>query len=782
VNPQIPVDLVIDHSVIVDVSGRPEALAENAELEFERNAERYQLLRWAQGAFTNFRVVPPDTGICHQINLELLSQVIFSDTSGNAYPDTLVGTDSHTTMVNGLGIVGWGVGGIEAEAAMLGQPIAMLIPKVVGLRLVGELPEGSTATDLVLTIAELLRAHGVVSKFVECYGPGVANVPIENRATIGNMSPEYGSTVTVFPIDEETLRYLHLTARSPEKIALVEAYAKEQGLWHDPHAKIAYSEHLELDLSSVVPSIAGPSRPQDRVRLDRSKEAFAGALQNSLPNAEGSPTAGRTQPNTTVPVRLKDGTEISLAHGAVVLAAITSCTNTSNPQVMIAAGLLARRAVELGLSTKPWVKTSLAPGSRVVVDYFDRAGLTPYLDKLGFSVVAFGCTTCIGNSGPLAPEVSAAITENGLACAAVLSGNRNFEGRIHPDVRMNYLASPPLVVAYALAGTMDIDLYTEALGTAADGTPIFLRDLWPKSADIAYVIEGALSESMFKDGYKDVFEGDERWQSLETPVGERYRWTDDSTYVAKPPYFEELGKDPEPIKDIVGARVLAILGDMVTTDHISPAGSIKASSPAGSWLIAQGVAPDAFNSYGTRRGNHNVMARGTFANTRIRNHLVGKQEGGVSIHLPDGEQGSIFDVAMRYGAEHVPLLVLAGKEYGAGSSRDWAAKGPMLLGVRAVIAQSFERIHRSNLIGMGIAPLQFCDGEDVASLKLTGREVYSIAGLAKANLGDLLSTRVRVQADEKTFEVILRIDTRTEAEYYSNGGILQYVARALALS
>jgi aconitate hydratase len=474
-------------------------------------------------------------------------------------------------------------------------------------------------------------------------------------------------------------------------------------------------------------------------------------------------------------VRLKDGTEISLAHGAVVLAAITSCTNTSNPQVMIAAGLLARRAVELGLSTKPWVKTSLAPGSRVVVDYFDRAGLTPYLDKLGFSVVAFGCTTCIGNSGPLAPEVSAAITENGLACAAVLSGNRNFEGRIHPDVRMNYLASPPLVVAYALAGTMDIDLY-------ADGTPIFLRDLWPKSADIAYVIEGALSESMFKDGYKDVFEGDERWQSLETPVGERYRWTDDSTYVAKPPYFEELGKDPEPIKDIVGARVLAILGDMVTTDHISPAGSIKASSPAGSWLIAQGVAPDAFNSYGTRRGNHNVMARGTFANTRIRNHLVGKQEGGVSIHLPDGEQGSIFDVAMRYGAEHVPLLVLAGKEYGAGSSRDWAAKGPMLLGVRAVIAQSFERIHRSNLIGMGIAPLQFCDGEDVASLKLTGREVYSIAGLAKANLGDLLSTRVRVQADEKTFEVILRIDTRTEAEYYSNGGILQYVARALALS
>jgi aconitate hydratase len=779
VNPQIPVDLVIDHSVVVDVSGRPDALSTNTEQEFERNGERYQLLRWAQGAFANFRVVPPDTGICHQVNLELLSKVVFSDAAGNAYPDTLIGTDSHTTMVNGLGVLGWGAGGIEAEAAMLGQPVAMLIPKVVGLRLVGDLPEGSTATDLVLTIAELLRNHGVVGKFVECYGPGVANVPVENRATIGNMSPEYGSTVTVFPIDEETLRYLTLTARPPELIRLVEAYAKEQGLWNDPHAEIAYSEHLELDLATVVPSIAGPSRPQDRVRLDRSKQAFIGALRTSLPKEEGSADEATTRAHNVAPVRLKDGTEFSLDHGAVVIAAITSCTNTSNPQVMVAAGLLAKRAVELGLSAKPWVKTSLAPGSRVVMDYFDRAGLTPYLDKLGFSLVAFGCTTCIGNSGPLPGEISAAINANGLACAAVLSGNRNFEGRIHPDVRMNYLASPPLVVAYALAGTMDFDMYNEPLGNSTDGTPIYLKDLWPTSAEVARVVEGALSESMFRDDYDDVFVGDERWQSLNTPLGQRYAWNKDSTYVAKPPYFDSMGKDPAPITDIVGARVLAILGDMVTTDHISPAGSIRASSPAGSWLIAHGVAPDDFNSYGTRRGNHNIMARATFANSRVRNRLVKDTEGGVSMHFPDGTEGSIFEVSARYQAEHVPLVVLAGREYGAGSSRDWAAKGPMLLGVRAVIAQSFERIHRSNLIGMGIAPLQFLEGDDVATLGLTGREVYSITGLKN---GDLLGASVRVQADDKTFEAILRIDTRTEAEYYRHGGILPYVARALARS
>jgi aconitate hydratase len=809
VNPLIPADLVIDHSVIADVYGSPDAFARNAELEFERNAERYQFLRWGQGAFHELRVVPPDTGICHQVNLEYLAQVVFTDGHGHAYPDTLVGTDSHTTMVNGLGVLGWGVGGIEAEAAMLGQPISMLVPKVVGFRLHGELPEGSTATDLVLTVTELLRQHGVVGTFVEFYGPGVSTIPVENRATIGNMSPEYGSTVTIFPIDDHTLSYLRFTGRPAEQVALVEAYAKEQGLWFDPDATPLFSETLELDLSTVKPSLAGPSRPQDRVPLDRAKEMFSRSLLTSLPDsppgngtdeavaesfpasdapssnagasrerddsassAAGRPTADR--PSRPVPVTLAGGAQFELDHGHVVIAAITSCTNTSNPSVMIAAGLLARRAVELGLTAKPWVKTSLAPGSKVVTDYYDRAGLTAYLDKLGFNLVGYGCTTCIGNSGPLLPEISAAINDNGLAVAAVLSGNRNFEGRISGDVRMNYLASPPLVVAYALAGTMDVDLYTEPIGTGSDGQPVFLRDIWPSSSDVADTIESALESAMFTAKYREVFAGDGRWQGLATPEGDAYAWDESSTYVHNPPFFDGITADPAPIKDLSGARVLAVLGDSVTTDHISPAGSIRADSPAGRWLLEHGVAKEDFNSYGARRGNDRVMIRGTFANVRLRNRLAPGTEGGITLHLPDGEQTTIYDAAMRYAADQVPLVILAGREYGSGSSRDWAAKGTALLGVRAVIAQSFERIHRSNLVGMGVLPLQFHDGDSVESLGLTGHEVFSVTGLAD------LPSEVTVRADGLEFPARLRIDTPKERDYYRHGGILQYVLRQLA--
>jgi aconitate hydratase len=816
VDPLVPVELVIDHSVVADVAGRPDAFARNTELEFARNAERYVFLRWGQSAFESLAVVPPATGICHQVNLEYLARVVAVDKEGRAFPDTLVGTDSHTPMVNGLGVVGWGVGGIEAEAAMLGQPISMLIPQVVGVRLQGELPEGSTATDLVLTVTEMLRRHGVVGKFVEFYGPGVANVPVENRATIGNMSPEYGSTITIFPIDAETLRYLTFTGRPPELVDLVEAYAKEQGLWHDPDAVPVFSETLELDLDRVVPSLAGPSRPQDRVSLDRAKACFAADLAGSLPESpalvDGSPdeasaesfpasdppaaSAGITgvgapeaehaplaepseRPLRPVPVRLADGTSFELDHGRVVIAAITSCTNTSNPSVMLAAGLLARRAVERGLTSKPWVKTSLAPGSKVVMDYYERAGLLPYLEKLGFNLVGFGCTTCIGNSGPLAPEISQAVRDEGLAVVSVLSGNRNFEGRINGDVRMNYLASPPLVVAYALAGTMDIDLYREPLGADPDGQPVFLRDIWPSAREVAAVVEEAIGSDMFARNYADVFAGDERWNALEAPTGRRYDWEESSTYVRKPPFFEGLTPEPPPLVDIEGARVLAVLGDSVTTDHISPAGTIRPDSPAGRWLIEAGVDPADFNSYGARRGNHEVMIRGTFANPRIRNRLAPGTEGGVTLHLPDREQLTIYEAAQRYAAEGVPLVVLAGREYGSGSSRDWAAKGTALLGVRAVVAESFERIHRSNLIGMGVLPLQFSEGESVASLGLSGHEELSVTGLAALRPEDPIPPRLTVRAGDRQFDVRVRIDTPKEADYYRHGGILPYVLRQL---
>ncbi|MGA2530464.1 MAG: aconitate hydratase AcnA [Acidimicrobiales bacterium] len=780
INPVVPVDLVIDHSVVADIYGRHDALARNTALEYERNAERYRFLRWGQQAFSNMRVVPPGTGICHQVNLEYLSSVVFAATDGTAYPDTVVGTDSHTPMVNGLGVLAWGVGGIEAEAAMLGQPISMLVPSVVGLRLTGELPEGTTATDLVLSVAELLRRHGVVGKFVECYGPGVAKVPVENRATIGNMSPEYGSTITIFPIDEETLRYLRLTGRSAQQCALVEAYAKEQGLWHDRDAEADYDERVELDLSTIEPSIAGPSRPQDRVPLRASKALFSVALARSLP--DGGPEGPRTTGSRgRAKVRLDDGTEFALEHGDVVIAAITSCTNTSNPQVMIAAGLVAKKAVELGLSSKPWVKTSLAPGSRVVMDYLGRAGLVVYLDKLGFDLVGYGCTTCIGNSGPLQPEISAAINSHGLACAAVLSGNRNFEGRIHPDVRMNYLASPPLVVAYALAGTMDIDLTTEPLGTSEAGQPVVLADLWPSSHEVAQVLEQALGVEMFSEEYADATAGDEAWRALEIPAGERFSW-DESTYVRKPPFLDAMAAQPDPVGNITGARVLAVLGDSVTTDHISPAGSIRPTSPAGMWLQAHAVPVTEFNSYGARRGNHEVMIRGTFANPRIRNQLVAGTEGGVTVHLPEGEQMTIFDAAVRYQAEGVPLVVIAGKEYGSGSSRDWAAKGPALLGVRAVLAESFERIHRSNLIGMGVLPLQFSPGENAKSLGLTGRETVGVTGLSGASSAQLVGRELTVLADGRPIRVVLRVDTPGEAQYLWHGGILPFVVRSLAAS
>ncbi len=770
INPLVPVELVVDHSVIAERSGDPGAYEENVRIEYDRNLERYQLLRWAQGSFDGFRAVPPGTGICHQVNLEYLSRVVFATDDGQAYCDTLVGTDSHTTMVNGLGVLGWGVGGIEAEAAMLGQPLSMLLPPVVGLRLFGEMPEGTTATDLVLTITQLLRRHGVVGKFVEAFGPGVAAVPVENRATIGNMSPEYGATCTMFPIDQATVDYLRFTGRDEDHLALVEAYAKAQGLWHDPAVEPVYSETVELDLSTVVPSLAGPARPQDRVSLAGAGVAFREALGRE-PKAAAA-----------------DGDD-RLSDGDVVISAITSCTNTSNPQVMVAAGLLAKRAVERGLSAKPWVKTSLAPGSRVVMDYLERAGLTEPLEQLGFYLVGFGCTTCIGNSGPLLPGLSETVQEHDLSVVSVLSGNRNFEGRIHPDVRMNYLASPPLVVAYALAGTMDVDLSIDPLGTDRDGRPVRLADLWPTEQEVAETIRASLTSEEFRRRYASVFDGDDLWQSVSVAEGETFAWDDTSTYVLKPPFFDAMPAQPTPVADIEGARVLAVLGDSVTTDHISPAGSIKPASPAGQYLSEHGVAREDFNSYGARRGNHEVMMRGTFANVRLRNQLAPGTEGGVTLHLPDGEPMSIYDASMRYQGDGVPLVILAGKEYGSGSSRDWAAKGTVLLGVRAVLAESYERIHRSNLVGMGVLPLQYPAGESAASLGLTGHETFAITGLLSLNDG-VLPKEVAVRAtsegdgtgDGRTVEFAarVRIDTPMEAEYYRNRGILPYVLRQLA--
>jgi aconitate hydratase len=790
INPLVPAELVIDHSVVADVFGRPDAFDRNVDLEFQRNRERFAFLRWGQQAFTGFRVVPPGTGIVHQVNIEHLARVVMS-ADGAAYPDTCVGTDSHTTMQNGLAVLGWGVGGIEAEAAMLGQPISMLIPRVVGFRLTGELPAGATATDLVLTITELLRHHGVVGKFVEFHGEGVASVPLANRATIGNMSPEFGSTCAIFPIDEETLAYLRLTGRDAAHVALVEAYAKEQGLWHDPSRAARYSEDLSLDLSTVVPSLAGPKRPQDRVALADAKTAFREALGNyvSAPGLDNGlkgtfpasdPVAAEPsgRPSAPAQVTLEDGTVTSVDHGSVVIAAITSCTNTSNPSVMVGAALLAKKAVEAGLSRKPWVKTTLAPGSKVVMDYYERAGLVPYLEKLGFNLVGYGCTTCIGNSGPLPEAISAAVGENDLAVVSVLSGNRNFEGRINPDVKMNYLASPPLVVAYALAGTMDFDMEHESLGSRPDGTPVYLRDIWPSPAEIGAVVREAVAAEMFTRDYADVFEGDDRWRALEVPAGDTFAWDPESTYVRRPPYFEGMPAEPAPVTDIGGARVLAMLGDSVTTDHISPAGAIKTDSPAGRYLTAHGVERRDFNSYGSRRGNHEVMIRGTFANIRLRNQLAPGTEGGVTVLLPEGEQMSIYDAAQRYAERGVPLIVLGGKEYGSGSSRDWAAKGTLLLGVRAVLAESFERIHRSNLIGMGVLPLQYRPGESAATLGLTGHERFDVSGIAAMNFGPV-PREVSVRADGREFRALVRIDTPGEAEYYRHGGIMQYVLRSL---
>ena len=773
INPLAPVELVIDHSVIVDDFGHNQSFRRNQEIEYRRNVERYKFLRWGQTAFDNFRVVPPDTGIVHQVNLEHLARGVFTrDADGvtEAYPDTCVGTDSHTPMVNGLGVVAWGVGGIEAEAAMLGQPISMLIPRVVGFKLSGALPEGTTATDLVLTITDLLRKHGVVGKFVEFYGPGVAAVPLANRATIGNMSPEYGSTISIFPIDEETLAYLRFTGRPEEQVALVEAYAKAQGLWHDPAHEPQYSERLELDLSTVVPSIAGPKRPQDRIPLTEAKPALAKSLA-ALP--------GAPQSNPAV-VRLPDAGEFPIDHGAVVIAAITSCTNTRNPAVMMAAGLLAKKAVERGLRRKPWVKTSLAPGSRVVTDYYEKAGLTAYMDQLGFNLVGYGCTTCIGNSGPLIPEVSEAVRANDLAVVSVLSGNRNFEGRIHAEVKLNYLMSPPLVVAYALAGTMDIDLFNDPLGRDAEGRDVHLRDLWPSAEEIQAVIRSCISSDMYTRGYESVFDGGELWRGLETPEGSLFDWQDDSTYVRNPPYFQGMPRQPQPVSDIRGARVLALLGDSVTTDHISPAGSIGKDTPAGQYLREQGVEPQDFNSLGSRRGNHEVMIRGTFANVRLRNQIAPGTEGGWTRDFTrDGAPvATIFEASQNYLKAGTPLVILAGKEYGSGSSRDWAAKGTVLLGVRAVIAESYERIHRSNLIGMGVLPLQFPEGQNAASLGIRGKETFEIIGVEAFN-GGVTPETVRVRAGDIEFDALVRIDTPTEAAYYRHGGILQYALRQL---
>ena len=772
VNPLAPAELVIDHSVIADTYGTKDSFAQNVEIEYQRNTERYRFLRWGQSAFDEFKVVPPGTGIVHQVNIEYLARVVMTRNVGGverAYPDTVVGTDSHTTMVNGLGVLGWGVGGIEAEAALLGQPVSMLIPRVVGFKLNGSLPVGTTATDLVLTITEMLRKHGVVGKFVEFYGPGVSALPMANRATIGNMSPEYGSTVAIFPIDEETIKYLQLTGRSAEQLELVEKYAKRQGIWHDPNATPRYSEHLELDLSSIVPSIAGPKRPQDRVALSDAKSAFAKAVPTYLSDKSAKEPV-------SVSVNSREG---KVTNGSVVIASITSCTNTSNPSVMIGAGLLAKKAVEKGLQSKPWVKTTLAPGSKVVTNYYEKAGLTSYLEKLGFNLVGYGCVTCIGNSGPLPVEVSKAVNENDLAVAAVLSGNRNFEGRISPDVKMNYLASPPLVVAYSIAGSMDHDFEKDPLGQDANGNNVFLRDIWPTTAEIQAVIDGVVSSEMFKKDYASVFAGDKHWTSLDTPTGKVFEWDAKSTYVRKPPYFEGMPRNPKPVTDIQGARVLAKLGDSVTTDHISPAGSIKPDSPAGKYLAEHGVAKADFNSYGSRRGNHEVMIRGTFANIRLKNLLLDGVEGGFTKNfLSNGDQTTIYEASMAYQNAGVPLVILAGKEYGSGSSRDWAAKGTALLGVKAVIAESFERIHRSNLIGMGVLPLQFMDGENAESLGLKGDEVFSISGVTALNDGGIPST-VAVTAGDKSFTAKVRIDTPGEADYYRHGGIMQYVLRSL---
>ena len=816
VNPLAPAELVIDHSVIIDVFGSADAFERNVEIEYSRNGERYQFLRWGQGAFDDFKVVPPGTGIVHQVNIEYLARVTMVR-DGVAYPDTCVGTDSHTTMVNGLGVLGWGVGGIEAEAAMLGQPVSMLIPRVVGFKLSGEIQPGVTATDVVLTVTDMLRKHGVVGKFVEFYGEGVAEVPLANRATLGNMSPEFGSTAAIFPIDDVTIDYLRLTGRSDEELALVEAYAKAQGMWHNPEHEAAYSEYLELDLSTVVPSIAGPKRPQDRIELSDAKSAFRKDIHNYVENGNPAPqtkldeaveesfpasdpavlsfadngseplhsaaTGAEGRPTKPVKVSVEDRGEFVLDHGAVAIASITSCTNTSNPSVMLGAALLARNAVEKGLSAKPWVKTSMAPGSQVVSDYYDKAGLWPYLEKLGFYLVGYGCTTCIGNSGPLPEEISKAINDNDLTVTAVLSGNRNFEGRISPDVKMNYLASPPLVIAYALAGTMDFDFENDPLGKDKDGNDVFLKDIWPSPKDISDTIASAINEEMFKKNYADVFKGDERWQNLPTPSGKTFEWDPNSTYVRKPPYFEGMPAEPQPVSDITGARVLALLGDSVTTDHISPAGNIKAGTPAAQYLDSNGVEKKDYNSYGSRRGNHEVMIRGTFANIRLRNQLLDDVSGGYTRDFTQdgGPQAFIYDAAQNYAAQNIPLVVLGGKEYGSGSSRDWAAKGTSLLGVRAVITESFERIHRSNLIGMGVIPLQFPAGESAASLKLDGTEVFDITGIEELNNGKTPKT-VHVKATKEDgsaveFDAVVRIDTPGEADYYRNGGILQYVLR-----
>ena len=772
VNPLAPAELVIDHSVIADVFGTRNSFEQNTDIEYERNRERYRFLRWGQGAFDEFKVVPPGTGIVHQVNIEYLARVIMTRTVNGvlrAYPDTVVGTDSHTTMVNGLGVLGWGVGGIEAEAALLGQPVSMLIPRVVGFKLSGELPVGTTATDLALTITEMLRKHGVVGKFVEFYGPGVVSVPMANRVTIGNMSPEYGSTCAIFPIDDETLRYLRLTGRKEDQIALVEAYAKVQGLWHDPSASPRFSEHIELDLSTIVPSIAGPKRPQDRISLSQSKAAFEKVLPTYFSEKTGK---------SAFPVKVGDKAT-TIKNGDVVIASITSCTNTSNPSVMIGAALLAKKAVEKGLTSKPSVKTTLAPGSKVVTDYYDRAGLTHYMQELGFHLVGYGCVTCIGNSGPLPVEISKAINENDLAVSAVLSGNRNFEGRISPDVKMNYLASPPLVVAYALAGTMNHDFENDSLGNDKDGNPVLLKDIWPSAQEIQSVIDESISSDMFTKDYATVFDGDHRWKSLDTPTGNTFEWDPQSTYVRKPPYFENMPAQPTPVVDINGARVLAILGDSVTTDHISPAGNIKADSPAGKYLESHGVARNDFNSYGSRRGNHEVMIRGTFANIRLKNLLLDGVEGGFTRNfLSGGVQETIYDASIAYQSAGVPLVIMAGKEYGSGSSRDWAAKGTALLGVRAVIAESFERIHRSNLIGMGVLPLQFIDGQNPTTLGLKGDEVFAISGITALNTGGV-PKEVTVTAGAITFKAKVRIDTPGEADYYRHGGIMQFVLRQL---